>query len=207
LLDTSEAEPARTLYTIGHSNQSAEAFIALLRGHGIEVVVDVRTVPYSRWAPQFSQRELRTTITDAGLRYLYLGTELGGRPATPDLYDADGHARYDLMAQTEAFRHGIERVQQGNGSYRVALMCSEEDPAGCHRRLLVGRVLVNDGVRLLHIRGDGALEPEDPAALAFRESYQQPSLLPGVAAKAPEVWRSARPIFGRDARTGDDAPE
>jgi uncharacterized protein (DUF488 family) len=200
-------DSAPTLYTIGHSNQPAESLIALLMQHSIEVVVDVRSAPYSRWAPQFNQRELRTSITDAGLRYLYLGAELGGRPPTPDLYDAEGHARYDLMARTAAFREGIERVQHGIGSYRVALMCSEEDPAGCHRRLLVGRVLVNDGVRLLHIRGDGSIEPEDPTALAFREAYQQPSLLPGVEAKAPEPWRSVRPILGRDARLGDDEPE
>ena len=202
-----EAEPIPTLYTIGHSNQSAEAFVALLRQHDIEVVVDVRSAPYSRWAPQFNQRELKATVTDAGLRYLYLGKELGGRPATPDLYDAEGHARYDLMARADAFREGIVRVRQGIHRYRVTLMCSEEDPAGCHRRLLVGRVLVNDGVRLLHIRGDGSEQPEDPFALAFRQEYQQPSLLPGVEAKAPEPWRSVRPILGRDARLGDDEPE
>lgn len=178
-----------------------------LREHSIEVVVDVRSAPYSRWAPQFNQPELKSSITAAGLRYLYLGKELGGRPATPELYDAAGHARYDLMSQTPAFQEGIARVRQGIAGYRVALMCSEEDPEGCHRRLLVGRVLVNDGVRLLHIRGDGKVEPEDPAALTFRETYQQPALLPGIAAPEPEPWRSVRPILGRDARSAEDEPE
>jgi len=178
-----------------------------LRDHAIEVVVDVRSAPYSRWSPQFNQRELRATITAAGMRYLYLGKELGGRPASPDLYDRDGHARYDLMAATEDFRSGIERVRAGILQYRVALMCSEEDPAGCHRRLFVGRVLINDGVRLLHIRGDGSEQEENPAALALRATYQQPSLLPGVDAREPEPWRSARPILGRDGRADDDERE
>ena len=164
----------------------------------------MRSAPYSRWAPQFNQREIKATIGEAGIRYLYLGKELGGRPATPDMYDPDGHARYDLMSQTPTFRGGIERVQQGIRQYRVALMCSEENPTDCHRRLLVGRVLVNDGVRLLHIRGDGSEESEDPAALTFRAAYQQPSLLPGVEAKGAEVWRSRRSIRSGDQREHDD---
>jgi uncharacterized protein (DUF488 family) len=173
--------------------------------HQVEVVVDVRSAPYSRWAPQFNQRELKAALNAAGLRYLYMGTELGGRPADPGLYDAEGHARYDLMARTAAFRAGIDRLRRGIGRYRVALLCSEEDPAGCHRRLLVGRVLVNDGVRLLHIRGDGSLQPEDPAALAFRETFRQPSLLPGGEAQQPEAWRSVRPIRVQEPRS-DDGP-
>lgn len=202
MLNTPDSTPAASIYTVGHSNQSAEEFLQLLRRHEIKVVVDVRSAPYSRWAPQFNQREIRHSLTAAGLHYLYLGKELGGRPASAELYDAEGHARYDLMAQTAAFRSGIERVLSGIQKYRVALMCSEENPQDCHRRLLVGRVLLDHGVALLHLRADGSIQQEDASSLIGNATYSQPALLPDATPPAPERWRSVRPIAGH-SRTDD----
>lgn len=190
------SEATGTLFTVGHSNQTSEDFLALLARHGIEALVDVRSAPYSRYVPHFNKRELQQAIQDAGLRYVYLGRELGGRPDDPALYDDEGHARYDLIAETDAFNDGVERLKTGVASYRVALMCSEEDPTDCHRRLLVGRVMRRDGYRVLHIRGNGEIMDDvqlDPTIL-------QPGLF-GLEPSEPEIWKSTRSVLPKSPRS------
>ena len=148
------------MWTIGHSTHPADALAGLLRGQRIEVLADIRSMPYSRHNPQFRKENLRASIEQAGLRYVYLGAELGGRPPEPEFYDSKGHARYELVAETERFQAGLERLLTGAASYRVAIMCSEEDPARCHRRLLVTRALVGREVEVRHIRGNGSVATE-----------------------------------------------
>lgn len=133
------------IWTIGHSSHDFDPFARLLRSQEIDVVADVRSFPYSRFAPQFNQDELRQGLQDAGMRYLYLGEDLGGRPSSPDHYDAEGHALYGRMAEAAGFQKVIDHLASGASSHRVALLCSEGKPEGCHRRLLVGKVLAGRG--------------------------------------------------------------
>lgn len=151
---------ASVVYTVGHSNHPVDAFVGLLRSHGIEALVDVRTHPYSRFATQFNREPLKGALIEAGIRYLYLGGELGGRPTGSEYHDAEGRVLYDRLAVSPAFLDGIRRVEVGMTQFRLALMCSEEDPNVCHRRLLIARVLVERGVEVAHIRGDGRVESE-----------------------------------------------
>jgi len=177
------------------------SFLELLTRHCIEVVVDTRSAPYSKFATQFNQAELKTSLQKAGWKYLFLGRELGGRPDRPEFYDDEGHVRYDRVAVSAPFQEGIERLERGISQYRVALLCSEEDPSGCHRRLLVGRVLQRRGILVEHIRGDGELMREE--ALAAREkldpAYMQVSLF--EAPKEPP-WRSVRPVWPKHRPPG-----
>ena len=159
---TSSSRP--TLYTIGHSNHSAEKFLELLRQHGIEVLADVRSQPFSRYNPQFNDGPLRAALKAAGIRYEFLGAELGGRPDDESMLDDEGHALYHRMAELPEFLSGITQLERCTGDERVAIMCSEEDPAVCHRHLLVTRVYSERGGDVLHIRGDGRLETEDQIA-------------------------------------------
>jgi uncharacterized protein (DUF488 family) len=190
---------SRAIYTIGHSNQPVEQLLALLRRHAIEVLTDVRSAPYSRYASQFNQRELQAALREAGVQYVFLGKELGGRPEDESLYDDEGHVDYRRVSRTTPFRDGIERVKRGAERYRVALMCSEEDPTDCHRRLLVGRVLRDDGVELLHIRGDGRLDRDDDLPETALDQPHQPSLFGGETQQ--EIpWRSTRSVLPRSPR-------
>lgn len=176
--------PERTLLSVGHSNKAIEDFIELLRKQGIEVVADVRSHPYSRFAPQFNRESLKETLARAGLRYVFLGHELGGRPEGDEFYDDEGHVLYGRVAQTRLFLAGIERLEHGLGRFRLAMMCSEEDPTDCHRRLLVARVLNDRGIRVAHLRGDGTVQPERAlGALAEGDIFN------GFEEKA---WRSTR---------------
>jgi uncharacterized protein (DUF488 family) len=187
------------IYSIGHSNHSADAFLGLLRQHGIEVVVDVRSQPFSRYTPHFTTGPLRESLAAAGVRYLFLGRELGGRPEGDEYYDAEGHARYDLVAASAPFLEGITRLLRGIEQFRVAMLCAEEDPTHCHRRLLVGRVLEERGVAILHIRGDGRVESEDAVRAAEEQGTGSGQLALFEAPRTPQPWRSVQAI--RPARS------
>lgn len=147
----------RQIYTIGHSSQSIDAFIAQLQRHNIEAVVDVRSRPYSARFPHFSREPLLGSLKAAGIHYVFLGRELGARRDEPECY-VDGRASYERIARLPAFAAGIERVLTGAQSHRIALMCAEHDPLICHRTILVCHELKKHAVSITHIRRDGALE-------------------------------------------------
>ena len=145
------------LFTIGHSDHAADVFLALLRAHGVTALADVRSSPYSRWSPQFNREVLAATLEGDGVRYVFLGAELGARRSEPECYE-DGKARYPLVARAPLFRQGLERVRRGAGNFRIALMCAEKDPLTCHRAILVCRHLRDSIPNIQHIREDGRLE-------------------------------------------------
>lgn len=146
-----------TVLTVGHSNHTVEAFLALLRQHSVTALADVRSAPYSRFAPQFNRDTLERSLSAIGIRYVYLGRELGARSDDPACYE-DGRVQYQRLAQTDSFHRGIERVLRGASEFRIALMCAEKDPLNCHRCILVARALDDLGVDVQHILLDGRLE-------------------------------------------------
>jgi uncharacterized protein (DUF488 family) len=156
-----------------------------LKGHGIEVLVDTRSRPYSRHAPHFNTRELRVTLSGDGIGYLFLGRELGGWPEAEEFYDGEGRVDYALVARSQPFLDGIHRLKREIQVRRIALLCCEEDPAGCHRRLLVGWALSERGIVVRHIRGDGSVQIEGEAAGG------QPVLFPEAEVSSRKSIRSA----------------
>lgn len=146
------------IYTIGHSNHAIEHFIALLQQHGIRALADVRSTPYSRFHPQFNRERLQASVAAGGIRYVFLGEELGARSKDPACQDQNGRVSYAKLARTPLFRRGIERLQTGMQQHRIAIMCAERNPLECHRTFLVARELEKVGVQVTHILHDGALE-------------------------------------------------
>lgn len=151
------------VFTVGHSNLSRLAFLALLRTHDVEMIADVRSTPYSRHMPEFNRRNLEPALRAAGIGYVFLGRELGGRPDDPACYDAGGRVQYHLRAKSAQFRQGLERVRRGLAKYRVCLMCTEREPLDCHRSMLVAEELVKRGVPVAHILSGGAVESHENA--------------------------------------------
>jgi uncharacterized protein (DUF488 family) len=151
---------APALWTVGHSNMECGEFVSNLQRHDIEVVADVRSWPRSRYAPWFDRGPLADALRSAGISYIWMGPDLGGRPDDPAVYLPDGRVRYDRVAATVTFQKGMCRLRRGMERVRVAIMCSEEDPEHCHRRLLVARVLAAEDVAVHHIRRSGDVEPE-----------------------------------------------
>ena len=154
-------EPARDrvqIFSIGHSDHTIEAFLDLLRQQMVAVVVDVRSQPYSRWAPQFNRVTLARDLKAAGIRYLFMGDSLGGRPADPALYETDRERPcYERVAQSAAYQAGIEQLLRLAEAEHVAVMCSEGDYHRCHRALLITPTLLKRGIRVFHIRPDGTV--------------------------------------------------
>lgn len=161
------------LFTIGHSNHSCERFLELLRLHSIEVVVDVRSSPYSVRLPQFSREPLKAALRAAGIRYLFLGDQLGARRSERSCY-VEGVARYDRIARIPAFQSGLERVAKEIQQFRPALMCAEKDPLECHRTILVCRQL-RDVAQIQHIRAEGTLESNDEAETRLMAEERVPT--------------------------------
>lgn len=149
-----------SLLTVGHSNHPLDTLLDLLRKHRVQVLVDTRSQPYSRYSPHFDRESLERAVREASIQYVYMGDCLGGRPTQRECYDVDGKVRYDKVEQQGWYQEGIERLVGGALRYLVCLLCSEEDPIRCHRRLLIARSLLGRGFVIDHIRGDGRLEPE-----------------------------------------------
>jgi uncharacterized protein (DUF488 family) len=191
-----------TLYTIGHSDRAPEEFIEHLKQHGIAVLVDVRSVPFSRRFPHFSKNDLRALLRENGIRYSYAGDKLGGRPQDESLYhevpDEDAPAEaylkrvdYEAVMQQPAYRESIARLleivtdeaQQGGN---VAVLCSEGNPRECHRHYLIAKSLITENaslratdqvVQVQHILRDGSLEKPLDASIEFPNLPQQQSLI------------------------------
>jgi len=150
--------PAFDLFSIGHSNMPAERFVTLLRQAGVSAVADVRSVPFSRRFPWFSQSALAARLAAAGIDYAAIGDTLGGRPRDARLY-RDGVADYEAMAQQIEFRAGLDRLIDLAARLRLCLMCAEREPLDCHRCLLLARHLAERGLAVGHILHDGTIEP------------------------------------------------
>ena len=185
----------RTIYTIGHSSQDVRTFTGLLKRYSIEVVVDVRSSPYSKYASQFNRKNIQEDIRNNGIKYLFMGREMGGKPADIKFYDTDGYVLYSRIAESLMFIEGIERLLKGITQYRIVLMCSEENPFTCHRRLLIGKVLSDHGVEMLHIRSDGRIQSEEDVSsengMARKDEAQQRLFVQDNR----DEWRSARPVL------------
>ena len=169
-----EAAALLTILTIGHSNHDAVTFFALLRQHRLETLVDVRSAPYSRYAPHFSRQALSALLDDAGIRYVWAGSTLGGRPDDPTCYRdgvvRKGNVDYRAMARQASYRQGVQQLLECAADGPVVVMCSEEDPRRCHRHHLIEHSLRARGVSVLHIRRDGILEALEPEETSSPES-------------------------------------
>lgn len=145
------------IYTIGHSNHPIERFLSLLGAQSITALADVRSSPFSRRNPQFNRESLRKSLALHGIRYVFLGEELGARSRDPACYE-DGRVSYARLAASNSFQEGLERLKAGMVEHNIAMMCAEKDPLECHRTILVSRHLVAHHVDVAHILASGEIE-------------------------------------------------
>ena len=186
--------------TVGTSNHAWADFQRLLVNAGVEVLIDVRSQPSSRF-PHFSRPALRTALNAIGISYVYLGAELGGRPS------GGVQADYETMPTTPLFLDGLQNVMEVAARARSVLCCSEHEPLQCHRCLLVGRRLLERGVEVEHILRDGVIEPhavtEDRLLKITRQTEadlfgtRQERLERAYRAQNHRLWRTATPKSGR----------
>jgi len=160
------------IHTVGHSTRTLEELAALLRGFGITVLVDIRTVPRSRHNPQFNADTLPAALRPHGLDYLRIA-RLGGlrraRKDSPNLgwRNASFRGFADYML-TEEFEAGLAELRDVMTRGRVAIMCAEAVPWRCHRSLIAD-VLTARGARVEHITGPSRASPHRMTAFAWVE--------------------------------------
>lgn len=138
------------IYTIGYGSRSITEFIELLHQHEISYLIDVRSAPYSRYKPEFSKAPLANELEQHGIRYVFMGDTLGGRP--DETCYVNGRLDYEKVKEREYYQRGIERLQTAfSQQHSVVLMCSEGKPEECHRCKLIGATLTTQDIPVIHI--------------------------------------------------------
>lgn len=145
------------VFTVGHSNRSFELFVALLKSAGVDLLVDIRSYPASRFAPQFNKEALANSLHESGIDYVHIRA-LGGRrpkskqPSPNGFWRVEGFRNYADYALTEPFREGLEELLALARKRTVAIMCAEADWHKCHRRIVADYLLAAD-LDVRHITG------------------------------------------------------
>ncbi len=143
-------------YTVGHSNVTFEKFLELVKTVDIDLLVDVRTIPYSKYVPQFNREPLNLKMNGEGIGYTYLGDKIGGKPSELE-YQQNGKISYELLGRSLKFQEGILLLLK-IARPKTVIMCSEENPYLCHRHLLIGKYLLDMKCKVIHVRSDKRLE-------------------------------------------------
>jgi uncharacterized protein (DUF488 family) len=143
------------LFTIGYGNRSLQEVLTRLREESVQFLIDVRTSPRSKFNPDFEAEALDCALHAAGIRYVFMGDTLGGRPEDLSCYE-NGHVIYERVQNRPFFQRGIERLLSAlDQQFRVCLLCSELNPADCHRSKLIGVALSALSVDVIHFSKSG----------------------------------------------------
>jgi uncharacterized protein (DUF488 family) len=145
----------QTVFSIGHGNKTMEEFVSELHSFDIQFLIDIRSKPYSKFNPHFSQQSLKLFVERENIRYVYMGQELGGLPTHDSTcFTSDGKVVYGKLKERKFFKEGLQRLMKASSQgIKICIMCSESDPKMCHRSKLIGVELQKTGINLQHIIG------------------------------------------------------
>jgi len=176
------------VFTIGHSNHDITAFVNLLLANKIELLIDVRSTPYSKIYPHFNMSPLEVSLTNNSIKYIFLGNSLGGRSNSISDY-SEGRVMYDRLAQKEEYISSINELISISAKYKTVLMCSEKEPLECHRALLISKSIEMHNMKIFHIHRDGYIESQSEAIQRLLK-----------------IWKLDTPnLFGEDIERIDEA--
>jgi uncharacterized protein (DUF488 family) len=146
------------IFTIGHSTHQIDTFLQILKKNHINVVIDVRSIPYSRFANQYNKDNLKSFLKSNDIFYIPMGDLLGARHEDDSLLFNDGKVNFQKVVSTNKFNDGIKRINEGlNKGYTIVLMCSEKNPLECHRFSLISHFLDEHGYDVNHILPEGLI--------------------------------------------------
>lgn len=190
--------PVVPIFTIGYGNMTLTNFVEKLRQHEIRFLADVRSQPYSRYQIDYNKAQLAENLAQYGIRYVFLGDALGGRPPDPDCYTQDGKVAYERCREKPFYQDGMKRLETAFAKQvRLALMCGCAKPEMCHRSKLIGVSLSRLHIPVMHILGDGTLMSQEtvmrllePAPDLFGES---PKL--GTSRKSYRIEEDQEPPY------------
>lgn len=145
------------LFTVGHSTYPLEDFINLLKKNDVQYIIDVRSTPYSKYAPQYNSNILEKELNKHKIRYFHMGKFFGARQTEKRYYNAEGYLDFELFRESDAFKKGVNNIEIGLKKYNIALMCTEKHPIDCHREIMVARGFELAGIDVKHILPDGSV--------------------------------------------------
>lgn len=161
-----------TLYTIGYASHTFESFVKLLNQNNITYLLDVRSTPYSKYAPHFNRNTLPNILKERNIAYSFMGEYFGARLKDLTLYHSEGYLDFEKVIQSEKFNTGFNNVVLGlNNGHNVALMCAEKDPIDCHRAIMVSRPFYQKGLDVKHIHTNGDLSTQKDLENRLIERY------------------------------------
>jgi uncharacterized protein (DUF488 family) len=159
-------------FTIGYGNYPIDRFITFLQDISIDVIIDVRSSPYSRFNPHFNRENLENSLNRSDIGYQYMGEQIGGRYSDPGLLFPDGTVDYRKVRDTQRFREGISQILSIIPSGKtIALMCVEKEPERCHRFALISPVLQSKGISVIHIRPEMKLQTNEDLEREMVDSF------------------------------------
>lgn len=160
------------LFTIGHSQHNIEYFTMLLKKYNINYVLDVRSIPYSKYAEQYDRENIEKYISSNGIKYSFMGKFFGARPKEKELYCSEGYLDFEIVRKSERFNKGFKNVMLGlQQGYNIVFMCTEKDPFDCHRAIMVARAFDLAGVETNHILEDGTLQHQNKLNSRLLDKY------------------------------------
>lgn len=152
------------IYSIGYGARKLEEFISLLKMRSINYLIDVRSIPYSKTNQKFNRADLTYYLENDGIKYVFMGDLLGGRPDDKTCYNSEGKVDYSILKTKDFYKQGIQRLKTAHEKgLNIALMCSEANPSHCHRSKLIGASLIQDinkKICIMHIDEFGKVKDQ-----------------------------------------------
>ena len=161
----------KDLYAIGYSSYTVDSFIDTLEKYLIQAVVDVRSVPFSKFRPEFNLINIKSILMKNSTYYIPLGDKCGAR-STNNKYYINGKVNFKLLSEDKDFKDGLKRIMNSLLKYNIVLMCAEKDPIQCHRTILICRQIKSYNINIHHILADGVLEEHSESELRLLKLFK-----------------------------------
>jgi len=166
----------KKLYTVGHSVYDMETFISLLKKHQINSIVDVRSIPYSKFASQYNKEALKVSLHQNNINYIFMGDLLGAKQNNKALLFDNGKVDFKKVQETTFFQRGIKRLEQGiEKGYTISLMCAEKEALECHRFALISEYISKNlaNVEVEHIYPNKVISQKELEERLVKKYHKQ----------------------------------
>jgi len=147
------------LYSIGHGNKNIDSFITILDKFKPQLLVDIRSVPYSKTFPEYNKKNLIKKLREKNISYEYFGDKLGGRPENG----------FSNFVDTSEFKKNVGKLLSLSRNQTVILMCSEFDYMKCHRKF-ISEIIRKSGIDIKDIDKNGDIVQEEQFSI---KQYQK----------------------------------